>query len=57
MEHSDRAKKHGHAAWTRSMDMQHGDMDMEHVYEAWICSIGIENGNAKWTCMTDKQHG
>jgi hypothetical protein len=32
-------------------------MDMEHGHEAWTCSIGMQNGHAKSTCMMCKQHG
>jgi hypothetical protein len=31
----------GHAAWTNSMDMQHGDMDMKHRHAALASRIYI----------------
>jgi hypothetical protein len=42
-------KHHGHTAWTRSMEVQHGhasgDMDIKPRHAARACSIGMQNGH------------
>jgi hypothetical protein len=53
--------RHGHVAWTRSMDMLQGHaawacgMDMRHGHAAWTCGMDRRQGNAAWTCSMNMQ--
>jgi hypothetical protein len=42
--------RHGHAAWTCSIDMQHG-------HAGWTCSKNIHQEHAARLCSTVMQHG
>jgi hypothetical protein len=46
---------HGCAAWTCSMNVQHGDMV---THKAWTCSMGMgmQLKNAAWSCSMGMQH-